>query len=77
VAFIGKPDGIGVYLGYSFALIIHILSALGSVVKDAYMINGYLYHEMEPWMGILMGILLPVELITMWMLVLILPWGCP
>jgi diguanylate cyclase (GGDEF)-like protein/putative nucleotidyltransferase with HDIG domain len=67
-AYNNKPAGIGVYLGYAFVLIILAFSLSGYVVKDAYMVNGFLYHEIKPWDYVIAAVLLPVTATTIIML---------
>ncbi len=67
-AYNNKPGGIGLYIGYAIVLTVLALSLGGYVVKDAYLVNGYLHHDIGPWAYILMAILLPFLAIAMWML---------
>jgi len=64
-----KPGGIGVYIGYTFVLAILGLGLAGYVVKDAYMIDGYLYHDIAPWDYVIAGILVPFLALIILMLV--------
>jgi diguanylate cyclase (GGDEF)-like protein/putative nucleotidyltransferase with HDIG domain len=68
-AYNNKQAGIGVYLGYAFVLIILAFSLAGYVVKDAYMVNGFLYHEIKPWDYVIAAVLFPVTAATIIMLV--------
>jgi len=43
--FVGKPAGIGVYLGYGVLLLVSILTVLGYYVKTVYTIGGLIYTE--------------------------------
>lgn len=67
-AYNNKPAGIGVYLGYAFVLVILAFSLSGNVVKDAYMVNGFLYHEIKPWDYVIAAVLIPVTATTILML---------
>ena len=58
-AYENKPGGIGVYIGYAIVLIILVLSLTGHVVKSASLVNGFLYHDINPWQYILAGIVVP------------------
>ncbi|MCL0037099.1 diguanylate cyclase [Dehalococcoidia bacterium] len=68
-AYNNKPGGIGVYLGYTFVPAMLGLGLAGYVVKDAYIIGGYLHHDIGPWRHIIGGIILPFLLCAMLMLV--------
>ena len=63
-----KPPGIWVYLGYAIVLTMVVFALRGDIVKDAYIINGYLHHDVGYWIYITTTILLPIFLATMWML---------
>ncbi len=67
-AFIGKKAGIIVYIGYGAAIALMVLSLGGWVVRDAYISNGHVYHDIGPWVYILMGLLLPPLGACAWML---------
>ncbi len=67
-AYNNKPGGIGLYIGYALVLIVLPLSLGGYIVNSATLVNGYLYHDIGPWVYILMAILMPFLAITMWML---------
>ena len=67
-AYNGKPAGISVYIGYVAILTILVFALRGDIVKNAYIIDGYLYHEVGYWIVITSAILLPVFFSTMWML---------
>jgi len=67
-AYNNKPGGIGVYLGYTFALAILGLGLAGYVVKDVYLIDGFLYHDIKPWDYILAGVLFPILTLPILML---------
>jgi diguanylate cyclase (GGDEF)-like protein/putative nucleotidyltransferase with HDIG domain len=58
-----------VYVGYAFVLTVIVLAIGGFVVKDASLVNGYLHHDMGPWVGILIATLVPTLAVTMWMLI--------
>jgi len=68
-AYNNKPGGIGVYIGYTLVLAILGLGLAGYVVKDAYMIDGYLYHDIAPWDYVIAGILIPFLALIILMLV--------
>ncbi|HEX74299.1 MAG TPA: diguanylate cyclase [Dehalococcoidia bacterium] len=68
-AYNNKPGGIVVYIGYTFVLAILGLGLAGYIVKDAYMIDGYLYHDIAPWDYVLAGILVPFLALIILMLV--------
>ncbi len=68
-SYTNRPGGIRVYLGYALVLTIVSLSFTGNVVRDAYMVGNYLYHDMGPWMYVLIATLFPILLGTMWLLV--------
>ena len=44
--FVKKTIGIGLYVGYIILLAFIALSLLGYIVKSAYVVDGYLYHDM-------------------------------
>ncbi len=67
-AYNNKPGGIGLYLGYTFVLAILGLGLAGYVVKDAYIIDGYLYHDIAPWDYVIASVLIPFLTITILML---------
>ncbi len=67
-AYTNKPGGIGLYIGYALVLAVLALGLGGYVVKDAYLVDGYLYHDIGPWAYILMGILMPILALTILML---------
>jgi diguanylate cyclase (GGDEF)-like protein/putative nucleotidyltransferase with HDIG domain len=68
-AYNNKPGGIGIYIGYTFVLAILGLGLASYVVKDAYMIDGYLYHDIAPWDYVIAGILIPFLALIIFMLV--------
>ncbi|MFC1874082.1 histidine kinase [Chloroflexota bacterium] len=68
-AYNNKPNGIVLYLGYTFVLIILAFSLGGYVVKSAYIVDGFLYHEIKPWDDIIAAGVLPLLTLEMWMLV--------
>ena len=68
-AYINKPGGIGLYLGYAIVLIILALCLGGYVVKSATLVDGFLYHEIRPWDYVIACILIPICATTMVMLV--------
>jgi len=45
-AYINKPGGIGVYLGYTALLVTAILAFRGYFVSSAYVVDGVLYHDL-------------------------------
>lgn len=55
-----KPGGIGLYLGYALALTVLALGPGGYIVKDAYIIDGYLYHDIGYWDYIIAAVLIPL-----------------
>ncbi len=67
-AYNSKPAGIGVYVGYAAIITILVFALRGDVVKDAYIIDGYLYHDVGYWIAVTSAILLPIFFSTMWML---------
>lgn len=67
-AFTNKKAGIVVYIGYSVAFSIALLSMGGWVVRDAYISNGHVYHDIGPWVYILIALLLPPLGVCAWML---------
>ncbi len=64
-----KPGGIGVYLGYATVLTTLSLSLSGHVVNDAYLVDGYLYHDIGPWTMIITGFAMLYSVAAMWLLV--------
>ena len=68
-AYDNRPAGILAYAGYAFALTTLALSFFGLVIRDAYMVGNYLYHDVGPWSTILMSTIVPLLAITMFMLV--------
>jgi diguanylate cyclase (GGDEF)-like protein/putative nucleotidyltransferase with HDIG domain len=60
--------GIIVFAGYGAAIVIAILSLFGLVVRDAYMSDGRVYHEIGPWVYILTVLLLPPLAACAWIL---------
>jgi len=68
-AYSNKPAGIVVYTGYAFVLATLLLAVTGNVARDVHLVGGYLYHDMGPWLVILMATLMPLLGLTMWMLV--------
>jgi diguanylate cyclase (GGDEF)-like protein len=67
-AYNNKPAGIWVYLGYAIILTITVFALRGNIVKDAYIVDGYLHHDVGYSVVILAVILLPIFVSTMWML---------
>ncbi|HUT96755.1 MAG TPA: diguanylate cyclase [Dehalococcoidales bacterium] len=67
-AYNNKPGGIGLYIGYALVGIVLALGLSGHIVKSAYMVDGFLHHDIGPWAYILMAILLPFLIITLFML---------
>jgi len=68
-AYNNKPGGIGLYFGYAFVLTILALCLSGYVVKSAYFINGFLYHDIRPWDYIVGGVTFPFLATAMLMLI--------
>ncbi len=67
--YIKRPPGIVTYVGYALVLTMLAFSFSGHMVKDVYLIDGYLYHDIGPWAYVMVGVLAPLLIITMWMLV--------
>ena len=67
-AYINKNAGIIVYVGYTLAIAVSVLSFSGLVIQDAYYDNGHIYHNIGPWVYILTALLLPPLLVCAWML---------
>jgi diguanylate cyclase (GGDEF)-like protein/putative nucleotidyltransferase with HDIG domain len=67
-AYTGRRAGIVVYIGYGAAIAITLLSLGGWVVRDAYISDGHVYHDIGPWVYILMALLLPPLAACAWML---------
>ena len=65
----GRKAGKLVWCEYGVVLAVIGLSFAGLVVRDAAIVNGYIYHDIGPWVYILMAILLPTIAMTMVMLV--------
>ena len=68
-AYNNKPGGIGVYIGYTFVLAILGLGLAGYVVKDAHMVDGFLYHDITPWDYVIAAVLVPFLALIILMLV--------
>ena len=58
-AYDNKPAGIGAYLGYAMVLVLLVLALKGYLVKNAYFVNGFLYHDIKPWDYVLAAIVIP------------------
>jgi len=54
-----KPAGIGVYLGYLFALVVFVAGITGNVVKDASFEGFYLVYDAGSWVYIISAVLAP------------------
>jgi len=67
-AYNNKPGGIGLYIGYAIVIAVLALGFSGYVVKSAYMVDGFLHHDIGLWAYILMAILLPILAITIFLL---------
>jgi diguanylate cyclase (GGDEF)-like protein/putative nucleotidyltransferase with HDIG domain len=65
----GHSMGILSIIEYAAVLAVIGLSFGGMVVRDAYMANGFIHHDIGPWVYILMAILLPTIAIIMGMLI--------
>ena len=68
-AYNNKPGGIVLYLGYAFVLAVLAFCLGGYVVKSAYFVNGFLYHDIGYWDYILASIIIPVVALVIRMLV--------
>ena len=64
-----KPAGIVVYIGYTVVLATAALSLVGFGVRDAYLVDGYLHHDVGPWAIIMFSAWIPLTAITLWLLV--------
>ncbi|MFC1892957.1 diguanylate cyclase [Chloroflexota bacterium] len=64
-----RRPGIVAYIGYAIAFTLLILTISGNLVKDTHLVDGYLYHDIGPWLYVMMGTLLPLSFITLWILV--------
>jgi diguanylate cyclase (GGDEF)-like protein/putative nucleotidyltransferase with HDIG domain len=58
-AYENKPGGIGVYIGYALVLVFLVLGLKGVLVKDAYFVNGYIYHDIQPWNYVVAAVIIP------------------
>ncbi|MFC1917038.1 diguanylate cyclase [Chloroflexota bacterium] len=65
----GRTTGFLTYLAYSPALIILALSFSDYIVRNAWMVNGYMHQDLGPWIFILMAITTPMTLGSLWMLI--------
>jgi diguanylate cyclase (GGDEF)-like protein/putative nucleotidyltransferase with HDIG domain len=65
----GHSIGKTTIFGYAAVLAVVGLSFSGFVVRDAYMVNGFIHHDIGPWVYILMAVLLPAIALIMVMLV--------
>jgi diguanylate cyclase (GGDEF)-like protein/putative nucleotidyltransferase with HDIG domain len=65
----GHSIGILTICEYAAVFVVIALSFSGFVVRDAYMVNGFIHHDIGPWVYILMAILLPTIALTMVMLI--------
>jgi hypothetical protein len=68
-AYNNKSGGIGLYLGYFFVLVVLGFCLAGQVVKSAYFIDGYLYHDIVPWLYIVGGVGFPFLAAASWGLI--------
>ena len=67
-AYENKPSGFGVYIGYVIVLIVLAFCLKGDVVKNVYLKNGYLYHDIKPWNYIIAAIGIPYLAMTFYIL---------
>jgi diguanylate cyclase (GGDEF)-like protein len=68
-AYTNRSAGIVVYIGYAIILAMLSFCLSGHMVKDVYLVDGYLHHDIGPWLFIMMAILVPLFFVTLWMLV--------
>ncbi|MFC1893837.1 diguanylate cyclase [Chloroflexota bacterium] len=68
-AYNNRPAGIVAYFGYTLALTLLALSVSDNLVKDTYLENGYLYHNLGLWLYVIVGTLTPLLFVGLWMLV--------
>jgi len=68
-AYTDKSAGIVAYVGYALVLTTLALPIAGLGVRDAYLVDGYLYHEMGFWPIIMFSAWIPLTAITLWLLV--------
>jgi diguanylate cyclase (GGDEF)-like protein len=68
LVYTNRPTARLAYVGYALVLVILALSAGGYVVKSATLVDGYLFHDMGPWVGIMVAVLVPTLAVTLWML---------
>ena len=64
-----KPGGIGLYIGYALVLVVLGFGLSGNIVKSAYFIDGFLYHDIGFWPYIIGIILAPFLIASILMLV--------
>ncbi|MFC1994102.1 histidine kinase [Chloroflexota bacterium] len=57
-AFTNRTSGLGVYLGYTCLLVLAVFLSLGSIIKDSYVIDGVLYHDLGIWLYIMGAVLI-------------------
>ncbi|MFC2002184.1 diguanylate cyclase [Chloroflexota bacterium] len=67
--FTGRAVGFFTYCIYVLPLTVLALSFGSYVVRDAWIVNGHIYHDIGPWVYILMTIVLPSTVIPFWMLI--------
>lgn len=63
-----RSAGWGVYLGYTMVLGVLASALAGKIIKGASLVNGYLTHDIGPWVYILAGVLMPFLVATILML---------
>ncbi len=68
-AYNNKPGGIGLYIGYALVLAVLAFGLSGNIVKSAYFVDGFLYHDIGSWPYIIGIILAPFLIAAMIMLV--------
>jgi diguanylate cyclase (GGDEF)-like protein/putative nucleotidyltransferase with HDIG domain len=64
-----KPGGAIVFLGYGFVIAALVLALKGYVVRNAQLINGFIYHDIHPWDYVEACVLVPILIATIVMLV--------
>ena len=64
-----KPGGAIVFLGYGFVIAALVLALKGYVVRNAQLINGFIYHDIHTWDYVEACVLVPILIATIVMLV--------
>ncbi len=67
-AYNNRPAGIVAYFGYALALTMLVFTLSGNLVKDTYLENGYLHHDIGAWLYVVIATLAPLLFIGLWML---------